>query len=155
MQHGLKRATAGITLAVAATALHADDIFTVAPELWDRPRVARAVLDQPAVRQALKQYLARPGARLVIHHGYDQAPLLQAEELRMWLMALAVDGSRVSLIKEPLIKSQTVRPEVSKGERFPSEESVFVLLYISTNGLNQGFLNNVRPHEPLKIEVVR
>ena len=104
---------AAIAFAAAAPALYAADIFTVAPDLWDRPRVARAVLDQPAVRQALDQYLARPGARLVIHHGYGQDPLLQAEELRMWLMALAVDGARVSLI------------------------------------------NDVRPHEPLKIEVVK
>ena len=100
-------------LCVAAAATRADDIFTVAPALWDRPRSARAVLDQPAVRQALEQYLARPAARLVIHHGYGQEPLLQAEELRMWLMALAIDGARVTLI------------------------------------------NDVRPHEPLKLEVTK
>jgi hypothetical protein len=98
---------------MAAGGVRADDIFTVAPSLWDRPRSARAVLDQPAVRQALEQYLARPAARLIIHHGYGQDPLLQAEELRMWLMALAIDGSRVALI------------------------------------------NDVRPNEPLKIEVVK
>jgi hypothetical protein len=97
----------------AAAAAHAGDLYTVAPELWDRPRSARAVLDQPAVRQALEQYLALPAARLVIHHGYGQEPLLQAEELRVWLMALAVDGARVSLI------------------------------------------NDVRPREPLKLEVIK
>ncbi|MCX7137018.1 MAG: hypothetical protein NTW47_10410 [Proteobacteria bacterium] len=105
-----------LTLAVlclAAASARADDIFMVAPALWDRPRSARAVLEQPAVRQALEQYLARPAARLIIHHGYGLDPLLQAEELRMWLMALAVDGARVALI------------------------------------------NDVRPHEPLKIEVVK
>lgn len=96
---------------LTATAVRADDIFTVAPELWDRPRSARAVMEQPAVRQALDRYLTRPAARLVIHHGYGQDPVLQAEELRMWLMALAVDGARVNLI------------------------------------------NDVRPQEPLKIEI--
>lgn len=109
----MKRVAAVVCLLAAAAAAQADDIFTVAPDLWDRPRSARAVLDQPAVRQALQQYLALPAARLVIHHGYGQDPLLQAEELRMWLMALAIDGARVSLI------------------------------------------NDVRPHEPLKIEVVK
>jgi hypothetical protein len=109
----LKRLVISILLCTAAAMVRADDIFTVAPDLWDRPRSARAVLEQPAVRQALEQYLARPAARLVIHHGYGQDPLLQAEELRMWLMALAIDGARVSLI------------------------------------------NDVRLHEPLKIEVVR
>ena len=72
----------------------------MSPALWDRPRSARAVLDLPAVRQVLDQYLARPATRLVIHHGYGQEPLLQAEELRMWLMALAVDGARVSMIND-------------------------------------------------------
>ena len=100
-------------LCVIAAGARAEDIFTVAPALWDRPRSARAVLEQPAVRQALDRYLAQPAARLVIHHGYGQDPLLQAEELRMWLMALAIDGARVSLI------------------------------------------NDVRPNEPLKIEVLK
>lgn len=103
----MKRLAAGLCLIVAALSAAADDVFSVAPDLWDRPRSARAVLDQPAVRKALDQYLARPAARLVIHHGYGQEALLQAEELRMWLMALAIDGVRVSLIidikpQEPL-----------------------------------------------------
>jgi hypothetical protein len=104
---------AAVLLCTAAATARAADIVTVPAALWDRPRSARAVLDQPAVRQALEQYLARPAARLVIHHGYGQDPLLQAEELRLWLMALAIDGARVSLI------------------------------------------NNVRPNEPLKLEVVQ
>ena len=93
--------------------VRAEDIFTVAPALWDRPRSARAVLEQGAVRQAADIYLARPAARLVIHHGYGQDPLLQAEELRIWLMALAIDGARVALV------------------------------------------NDVKPNEPLKIEVLK
>lgn len=99
---------AGLSLWCAAGVVaHAGDMFALAPDLWDRPRSARAVLDQSAVRQALEQYLGQPAARLVIHHGLGQEPLLQAEELRMWLMALAVDGARVSLAsdarpKEPM-----------------------------------------------------
>ena len=109
----MRRLAAALCLVAAAAQARSADIFTLAPDLFDRPRSARAVLDQPAVRQALQQYLAQPAARLVIHHGYGQDPLLQAEELRVWLMALAVDGARVSLI------------------------------------------NDVRPHEPLKIEVIK
>ena len=40
-----------LTLAVlclAAASARADDIFTVAPALWDRPRSARAVLERAA-----------------------------------------------------------------------------------------------------------
>ena len=108
----MNRILAGALLCAAAVA-QANDIFAVAPALWDRPRTARSVLEQPAVTQALNRHLSQPGSRLVIHHGYGQAPLLQAEELRAWLMALAIDGARVSLI------------------------------------------NDVRPNEPLKIEVVK
>ncbi len=88
-----------LTCAFAASA-QAADVFSLPSELWDRPRTARAVLDQPAVKQALKLHLSQPGSRLVIHHGYGQDPLLQAEELRAWLMALAIDGARISLVND-------------------------------------------------------
>jgi hypothetical protein len=72
----------------------------IAPELWDRPRSARSVLEQPAVRDAVRAHIAQPGSRIVIHHGYGQNPLLQAEELRAWLMTLAVDAARISLLND-------------------------------------------------------
>lgn len=72
----------------------------IAPELWDRPRSARSVLEQTAVREAIRQHLEQPGSRIVIHHGYGQTPLLQAEELRAWLMTLAVDAARISLLND-------------------------------------------------------
>lgn len=96
---------------MAAPAL-AQQGFTVGPALWDRPRSARAVLEEPAVKRAVELYLARPASRLVVHHGNGSEPLAQAEELRAWLMALAVEGARVSLV------------------------------------------NDIRPNEPLKIEVL-
>ena len=34
----------------------------------------------------------------VIYHDYGQTPLMQAEELKNWLMALAVDGARIRLL---------------------------------------------------------
>ena len=88
-----------LAYAFAASA-QAADIFTLTPELWDRPRTARTVLEQPAVKQALNLHLSQAGSRLVIHHGIGQDPLLQAEELRAWLMALAIDGARVSLVND-------------------------------------------------------
>jgi len=72
----------------------------VAPELWDRPRSARTVLDQAVIRETVRQHLEQPGSRIVIHHGYGQTPLLQAEELRAWLMTLAVDAARISLLND-------------------------------------------------------
>ncbi len=74
--------------------------LVIAPELWDRPRSARAVLEQPAIREAVRAHIAEAGSRIVIHHGYGQNPLLQAEELRAWLMTLAVDAVRISLLND-------------------------------------------------------
>ncbi len=90
----------GLMLCAVTACVQAADFFTVASGLWDRPRSARAVLEQPAVKQALSLHLSQPGSRLVIHHGLGQDPLLQAEELRAWLMALAIDGARISLIND-------------------------------------------------------
>lgn len=74
----------------------------VAPELWDRPRTAQAVMAQPAVRQAVAAIQANGAAGIVIVHGPRQEAQLQAEELRAWLVALAVEGSRLQLRVDPL-----------------------------------------------------
>jgi hypothetical protein len=79
--------------AVAAAA----QTFVVPPELWDRPRSGGTILAQPAIRQAVNACLAQPGSRLVVHHAAGQEGLLSAEELRSWLIALAVDAGRISL----------------------------------------------------------
>ena len=87
-----------LLLWLAAGALPAGaQSFPVAPDLWDRPRSAQSVQASPAVRQAVDAMLARPGARLTIRHAPGADGQLQAEELRAWLMALALDGSRIAL----------------------------------------------------------
>lgn len=70
----------------------------VAPELWDRPRSARAILDEPAVKQSVQRYLAQPAARILIRHAPSPGSLLEAEELRSWLVALAVEPQRIALV---------------------------------------------------------
>jgi len=75
------------------------------PELWDRPRSASAVMAQEAVRQAVADYHARPLSRMVIVHGGRQDAQLQAEELRAWLVALAVDSRRLSLRADSAVAS--------------------------------------------------
>lgn len=71
--------------------------FPVGPDLWDRPRSARVVQAAPGVRQAVEALLARPGAQLVIRHAPGPDGHLQAEELRAWLLALALDNARIAL----------------------------------------------------------
>jgi len=92
----MKRALLLVWLAAGAMPAAAQS-FPVAPDLWDRPRSAQSVQASPAVRQAVDAMLARPGSRLVIRHAPGADGQLQAEELRAWLMALALDGSRIAL----------------------------------------------------------
>ncbi len=94
---GALRYALGAGMTLAALLVFASETYTVTPALWDRPRTGSAILDQPEVKQAVNAYLARPGASVVIHHAAGQEPLLQAEELRAWLIALAVETGRVSL----------------------------------------------------------
>jgi len=100
----------GVGIALATLAVAAQT-FVVPPDLWDRPRSGRAVIEQPAVRQAVGAWLALPGARLVVHHGNGQESQLAAEELRSWLAALAVEPARISL-RNGLKPSEPLRIEV-------------------------------------------
>jgi hypothetical protein len=85
----------------------------VGQELWDRPRSARAVLEQPAIRETVRAHIVQAGSRIIIHHGYGQEPLLQAEELRAWLMTLAVDAARISLLND-VKQGESLKLEVMK-----------------------------------------
>lgn len=67
------------------------------PALWDRPRTAQTVLEQPALRQIAEVYFAGDGMRIRIVHGARQEAQLQAAELRAWLIALGMDGLRLQL----------------------------------------------------------
>ncbi len=90
---------AAVLSAVVLPAAAAD----VPAELWDRPRSAQTVMAQPAVQQAVAASLAKAGVRIRVVHGPRQEAQLQAEELRAWLIALAVDGGRVQLQANPAV----------------------------------------------------
>ena len=75
----------------------------IAAELWDRPRSAQTVMAQPAVQQAVAAYMAKGSVRIRVVHAPRQEAQLQAEELRAWLIALAVEASRVQLQANPAI----------------------------------------------------
>ena len=90
--------------------------FVVPPELWDRPRSGAAVLAQPAVRQAVDRCLALPGSRVVVRHGVAQDSLLAAEELRSWLIALALEPGHVTL-RNDLKPSEPLVIEVVESKR--------------------------------------
>jgi pyruvate-formate lyase-activating enzyme len=90
------RSLVALTCALLSLAASAQSV-EVPPELWDRPRTGRAVLEQENVKRAVIAALAKPEAQIVIHHATGQEPLLQAEELRSWLTALAIDSRRIAL----------------------------------------------------------
>lgn len=73
----------------------------VAPEFWDRPRSAQSVMAQAELRQAVQTLQQQKDARLVLVHGTRQESVMQAEELRSWLVALAVEGARLQLRADP------------------------------------------------------
>ena len=74
--------------------------WTVPQELWAQPRTGTLVRAQPALRQSVGAYLAEPESRLVIHYGAGEEAALQAEELRTWLVALAVEAGRIGLARD-------------------------------------------------------
>lgn len=71
--------------------------LAVPAELWEKPRSGESIIAQPVVRESVATLLAQPATRLLIHHSRSDESVLQAEELRAWLIALAVDGSRIEL----------------------------------------------------------
>ncbi|OGA46699.1 MAG: hypothetical protein A3F74_21035 [Betaproteobacteria bacterium RIFCSPLOWO2_12_FULL_62_58] len=91
------RFATGLWLVLTALGVRAAETVVVAPELWDRPRSGQIVLEQPALKQVVKAYLGQPGVRLIVHHAARQESLLHAEELRAWLVALAVEAERIAL----------------------------------------------------------
>ena len=94
----MRRAAAILALLTGAVSYPAAaQTFEVAPELWDRPRTARAIVEQEPIKRAVGAALAQPSAQLVVRHGAGQEPMLQAEELRSWLGALAIDVRRIAL----------------------------------------------------------
>lgn len=90
-------ACAGWLLSLVPLTAVAGPVAAVPTELWEQPRTARAVLAQPVLRQAVAALLAQGGAVLAIHYGSGEEALLRAEELRAWLIALAVDDKQITL----------------------------------------------------------
>lgn len=85
-----------IAFAVAAPVVAAES-HVVGPELWDRPRSSTLVMGEPGVRAAVQAWLAQPSSRLTIRYAGGAERALYAEELRAWLVALAVEPQQIVL----------------------------------------------------------
>ena len=102
-----------VCVALAAVAESRAQSFIVPAELWDRPRSASAIMEPIAVRQAVNTWLSRPGARIVVHHGTNPESLVQAEEIRAWLISLAIEAGHVTL-RNDLAASDPLQIEVTR-----------------------------------------
>lgn len=74
--------------------------WEVPSELWEKPRSAAAVKSLPPLRVCVEAFLEQPGSRILIHHAGSEESMLQAEELRAWLIAFAVEAARVELVPD-------------------------------------------------------
>ncbi len=93
-----------VRFVLAFAALGAAMPAAAAPEcpvpvaLWDRPRSGSAILATRELRPCVLALDENPGARLAIRHAAAVESALQAEELRSWLAALAIDPERIELV---------------------------------------------------------
>lgn len=87
-------------LALAGAPALAAPSCPVPSEIWDRPRSGRALLGEEAIRPCLGPAARDPALRVLIRHGSRGEAPLQAEELKGWLAALAIEPSRVDLVND-------------------------------------------------------
>ena len=106
----MRRSFAALVFASCALGAWAQT-HDVPAELWDRPRTANAIAGEESVQRAVAAVLDKPEAQLVIHHAAGQETLLQAEELKSWLGALAIDTRRIAL-RSDLAPGAPIRIEV-------------------------------------------
>ncbi|MFZ5556532.1 MAG: hypothetical protein ACOZDY_07405 [Pseudomonadota bacterium] len=97
---GTRIVLATAVLAALAPAAVAAPECVVPVTLWDRPRSGAAILAARELRPCVLALDEKPGARLAIRHAPAVESALQAEELRSWLAALAVDPERIELVSD-------------------------------------------------------
>lgn len=102
----------GVALLLVLAGPCAGQSFAVPAELWDRPRSGPQVIATAPVREAVARLAARADARLLIRHPRTPEAQLQAEELRAWLTAHAVEPARIEL-RADLAPRQPILMEVT------------------------------------------
>jgi hypothetical protein len=107
-----------VVLSLAPLTAWPGQTATVPSDLWEQPRTAQAVLAQPVLRQDVAALLSQPGTALAIHYGSGEETLLRAEELRAWLIALAVDAEQIVLVGDlPGIGELQIELTTKRGQQ--------------------------------------
>ncbi|MGE5626006.1 MAG: hypothetical protein ACM3ZT_10715 [Bacillota bacterium] len=81
---------------LAATPARGDtDSFRISADQWALPRSGQALAQLPPLRAAVQDWLAHPGARMVLVHAGSDVGNLWAGELADWLVSLGVPSDQV------------------------------------------------------------
>lgn len=87
---------AAVLSLLASAAARADsDRFSISADQWALPRSGKALVQLPPLRAAVQDWVAHPGARIVLVHAGSDVGNLWAGELQDWLVALGVPSDRI------------------------------------------------------------
>jgi hypothetical protein len=88
-----------LALLLAAASGHAaEGPWVLDAEFWASPRSGETVRDHPVLREAVDALLRDPGSRLVIRYPGGETGQLWVQELRAWLVALAIPSDRIDIL---------------------------------------------------------
>jgi len=82
-------------LCMPAAALADSDSFSIGADQWALPRSGSALLHLAPFSAAVQDWVAHPGARIVIVHAGSDQGNLWAGELSDWLVALGVPSNQI------------------------------------------------------------
>ena len=103
------------SLGVGGTAM-ADGGCAWSTALWDEPLNGSRIVADPNLRDCAVALAQRPGRHRGIRHAADDDSALVASELRLWLLALALEPGRVELREDANLRGP-VQLIIEEGER--------------------------------------
>src|SRR5690348_13183879 len=81
---------------VLASAAFADsDGYSISADQWAKPRSGAELVSLPPLRAAVQDWIAHPGARIVIVESGSDTGTLWAGEVADWLVALGVPSDQI------------------------------------------------------------
>lgn len=91
----MKRLFLLIALCLPAIAWGDSDSFSIGADQWAIPRSGSALLHLAPFNAAVQDWVAHPGARIVVVHAGSDQGSLWAGELSDWLVALGVPSNQI------------------------------------------------------------
>ncbi|NOX08082.1 MAG: hypothetical protein GXP22_01095 [Gammaproteobacteria bacterium] len=83
---------------LAINVAHAEELWVISGEQWDRPRTGALVSKIKIIAAAVHRFDENKGLRLEINHPGGEEGSLWAYELRSWLIALGVPSDYIELL---------------------------------------------------------